>query len=91
MYKVELLPSAEKSLEKISKSNKQLAKNIYSALEEIEDLDNPRTKGKALTGTLSGLWRYRVQDYRIICSIEDDKLIVVVIKIDHRRDVYRLK
>ena len=51
--------------------------------------DNPRTMGKALTGSLSGLWRYRVRDYRIICEVNGNGLRVLVIEIGHRREVYR--
>ncbi len=51
--------------------------------------ENPRQLGKALTGDKVGLWRYRIGDYRAICNIEDDRLIVVVLAVGHRRDVYR--
>lgn len=50
---------------------------------------DPRAPGKALTGRFSGLWRYRVGDYRIICKIEDDRLVVLVVEVGHRRDIYR--
>lgn len=62
---------------------------IMGELRVIEGLENPRSKGKALTGNLTGLWRYRVGDYRIICVIEDYKLVVLVIDIDHRENIYR--
>ncbi|UGX88074.1 type II toxin-antitoxin system RelE/ParE family toxin [Phyllobacterium meliloti] len=53
-------------------------------------LDDPRQTGKTLRGaTLGSLWRYRVGDYRIICEIQDQKLVVLVIDIGHRREVYR--
>ena len=51
------------------------------------DLD-PRRFGKALTANLSGLWRYRIEDYRVICQIQDDKLVVLALKVGHRREVY---
>ena len=57
--------------------------------ERIAVLENPRNNGKALTGQLGGLWRYRVGDYRIICDIKDEELYVLVVKIGNRRDVYR--
>jgi mRNA interferase RelE/StbE len=50
--------------------------------------DDPRRFGKPLTGDLKGLWRYRVNDYRLICSIEEERLIVLVLRVGHRRDVY---
>jgi mRNA interferase RelE/StbE len=48
----------------------------------------PRRLGDPLHGTLKGLWRYRIGDYRILCRIEDDRLIVLVVTIGHRREVY---
>ncbi len=50
---------------------------------------NPRQRGKALAGAYSGLWRYRVGDYRLICRIEDARLVVLVVKLGHRRNVYQ--
>ena len=49
---------------------------------------SPRMLGEALTSTFAGLWRYRVGDYRVICRIEDERLVVLVVRIGHRRDVY---
>ena len=56
--------------------------------ERIATDADPHRFGKALHSDLKGLWRYRVHDYRIICKIEDDKLIVLVVDVDHRKDVY---
>jgi len=52
-------------------------------------LDDPRRIGKPLKGELAELWRYRVGDYRLICEIQDDRLVVLVIRIAHREQVYR--
>lgn len=52
-------------------------------------MENPRDAGKALTGPLSGLWRYRIGDYRLICEIQDGILQVLVLQIANRREVYR--
>lgn len=60
-------------------------KYIKKHLENIED---PRSLGKALVGEYEGLWRYRIADYRLICIIKDDKLIVEAIFIGHRSTVY---
>ncbi|MDR3346095.1 MAG: type II toxin-antitoxin system RelE/ParE family toxin [Campylobacteraceae bacterium] len=54
----------------------------------MEKLENPRSRGKALVGNLSGLWRYRVEDYRLICKIEDNHFIILVIEIGHRNSIY---
>lgn len=50
---------------------------------------NPRLHGKPLRGELAGLFRYRVGHYRLLCHIQDDRLVVLILKIGHRRDVYR--
>lgn len=51
--------------------------------------EDPRQRGKALTANLSGLWRYRVGDYRVICLIEDEQLVVLVVGVTHRSEAYR--
>jgi mRNA interferase RelE/StbE len=56
--------------------------------QRVAPAGNPRTLGEALTSTFAGLWRYRVGDYRVICRIEDERLVVLVVRIGHRRDVY---
>lgn len=56
----------------------------------IAPLDNPRQTGKALQGSkLGDLWRYRVGDYRIICELQDQRLVVLVVETGHRKDIYR--
>jgi len=57
--------------------------------ERIALAENPRSHGHALTGRFSNLWRYRVGAYRIVCRIEDERLVVLVVGIGHRRDIYR--
>jgi mRNA interferase RelE/StbE len=63
-------------------------RRIRRSLEE-RLFDSPRLLGRAMSPNFSGLHRYRVVDYRIICEIEDHRLVIVVIKIGHRREVYR--
>ena len=58
-------------------------------LENLSELENPRLKGESLTGNLSKYWKYRIGDYRLICRIEDEKLLVLIVKIGHRREVYK--
>lgn len=57
--------------------------------ERIAGADDPRRLGHALTGDHKGLWRYRVGDYRIVATIEDDRFVVLVVTVGHRREVYR--
>jgi mRNA interferase RelE/StbE len=74
----------------LRKIDKQAAHSIVKYMDErVAVLENPREKGKALTGPFGGLWRYRVGDFRIICDIQDGSLCVLVVKIGNRRDVYR--
>jgi mRNA interferase RelE/StbE len=56
--------------------------------ERIATTEDPRRFGKALLGDLKGLWRYRVGDYRIVAKIEDRRLLVLVVTVGNRRDVY---
>jgi mRNA interferase RelE/StbE len=57
--------------------------------ERIAGSDDPRRFGRALTGDRKGLWRYRVDDYRIVAAIEDERFVVLVVTVGHRREVYR--
>lgn len=65
-----------------------IKKRLEKFFDELETLDNPRTKGTTLVGNLAGLWRYRVGDYRIICHICDDELVILCFEIAHRSEVY---
>ena len=58
-------------------------------VKNLSELENPRLKGESLTGNLSKYWKYRIGDYRLICRIEDEKLLVLIVKIGHRREVYK--
>lgn len=58
-------------------------------LKNVDGCSDPRTHGKGLTADKSGKWRYRVGDYRVLCAIEDEKLVVLALEIGHRRSVYR--
>jgi mRNA interferase RelE/StbE len=82
---VELAPDVAKWLRK---ADPQTAQRIRDALRAITTLESPRDRGKALTGTLSGLWRYRIGDYRVVCDLQDARLIVLVIDVDHRSNIY---
>jgi len=68
----------------------EIRRNILLFLKErIETELDPRRVGKALTSNLAGLWRYRIEDYRIICLIQDERLVVLALKVGHRRRIYR--
>ena len=57
-------------------------------MDDVARLKNPRERGKMLIGNMLGLWRYRVGDYRILCKIRDEELVVTVVGVGHRREVY---
>lgn len=78
----------EKSARQLKKLDKATQRRIVSFLRELETLDDPHTRGKGLTGNLRGLWRYRVGDYRLVCALEGDKLLVLVLNVSHRSEVY---
>jgi mRNA interferase RelE/StbE len=85
-WRIEVTESAAKSL---SKLDRPIARRIIKFLKEtLAELEDPRSAGKALVGP-HGLWRYRVGDFRVVVSIEDAALRVLVIRIGHRREVYR--
>lgn len=79
---------SEKSLKSLKKLDKQVQKMIINYMDKISQLDEPRVRGKALSANLKGFWRYRVSNYRIICEINENKLIICVVDVDHRRKVY---
>ncbi len=86
-YKIEISDIVRKTLRKMdSTSRKRILSYIAGVLAKI---DNPRLLGKALTGNFGEFWRYRTGNFRIICKIDDDRLIVLVVKVTHRKDVYR--
>lgn len=79
------------------RADKQLAKMdagvrriiVSWLMKNIEDCENPRAQGKGLTGNHSGEWRYRIGDYRVLCEIKDNELVVLALEIGHRRSVYK--
>jgi mRNA interferase RelE/StbE len=87
-YNVELSESAERELGKLDAPQ---AKRILKFLHQrVAKLDDPRSIGDALHGSRLGeFWKYRVGDYRLICKIENDRLIVLVLRVGHRREIYR--
>jgi mRNA interferase RelE/StbE len=87
-WSIKFRPNAERQLERL---DPQITRRILRFLHErVALLDNPRSIGEALKGTEFGdLWKYRVGDYRIIASIEDKLVRILVLRIGNRREVYR--
>ncbi len=59
--------------------------------DRLQPASNPRQWGKPLHGDKGGLWRYRVEDYRLICDIQEETITVLVLRVGHRKNVYRLR
>ncbi|MDP3983856.1 MAG: type II toxin-antitoxin system RelE/ParE family toxin [Acidimicrobiia bacterium] len=73
----------------IRKLDRHVTRRILAGLEEIADSEDPRSRGRALTGALGGLWRYRFGDYRVLVQVEDARLVIIAITAGHRSTVYR--
>ena len=80
----------ERALKDLKKLGKPAQRDIIAYLDErVAGEADPRRFGKGLKADLVGLWRYRVGDYRILCQIQDGVLLVLVVAVGHRKDVYR--
>lgn len=80
---------SENAVKQLKKLNRSVAKKLLDYMDhKIINLDEPRKIGKALSHNKSGLWRYRVGDYRIICQIKDEIVTILVLEIGHRKDIY---
>ena len=87
MWHVEFDERAAKELRKLAPEIRR--KILVFLKERIETELDPRRFGKALISILAGLWRYRIEDYRVICLIQDERLVVLALKVGHRRQIYR--
>jgi len=84
---IDYTQTARKQLRKL---DKPVARRILDFLDNrVAPQQDPRTVGKALTGPLGALWRYRIGGYRVICEIQHHTVTILVIQIGHRREVYR--
>lgn len=79
---------SEDALRDLRRIDRQDARRITAYMKGVSLLDDPRDRGKALSGNLAGLWRYRIGDHRAICVIEDDLILLSVLRVGHRRDIY---
>ena len=79
----------QRALKDLKKLGHPAQRDIIAYLDERVGSDaDPRRFGKGLKAELAGLWRYRVGDYRILCQIKDQELLVLVVAVGHRKDVY---
>ena len=86
IWQIEIDDDLKKDLKKL---DRKIQKRIFDFLyNRVLPSDNPRLFGKKLTGRFAKYWAYRVGDYRIIADIKDDRLIILIVDVDHRRQVY---
>lgn len=86
-WAIRFTPRADKDFSKLGSADR--ARVLHFLNDRIRPLDDPRLIGKALQGEYAGMWRYRVGDIRIIVRLEYDILVVLVLELGNRRDVYR--
>lgn len=78
-----------RAIDDLNRLSREIRREIVRYLDtRVAAAGNPRVFGKALRHDLGGLWRYRVRDYRIVCQLRDETLVVLVVAAKHRRDVY---
>ena len=86
MYSIIITEDFEKQFKKRDRSVQSMISKWMK--KHLEGTDNPRARGKGLSGNLKGWWRYRVGNYRILAEIHDTELIIIAIEVDHRSRIY---
>jgi len=86
-WTIEFVPEAAKELKKLGRA--EAARIIRTLEEQIAILEDPRALGAPLTGDHAGYWRWRIGDYRVIARIEEQRVTILVVRVAHRREVYR--
>ncbi len=87
MWKVELSDRALKQIRKLDPAQRRII--LAWMKKNLDGCSNPRALGKPLRGDHADEWRYRVGDYRILCDIRDDRLVILALNVDHRSRVYK--
>ena len=87
MWRLLFSKKADKQLSKLDPGVRRVL--VSWLLKHLDGCEDARAFGKGLVGDKSGIWRYRVGDYRILCDIKDDELVVLALEVGHRREVYR--
>lgn len=85
-YKIEF---EEEAFAEFSRLDGTVKKQIQKYINKLSERENPRTLGEPLQANLADFWKYRVGDYRLVAEIQDEKLIVLMLVIAHRREVYK--
>ena len=79
-------PQFDKAARKL---DPQVLRRVKTYLDEVCELDDPRSRGKGLSGDLAGYWRYRIGDYRVLVEVRDADPVIIAITLGHRSDIYR--
>ena len=85
-YTVKTTSRFDKEFKKLDKYTMKMTKSWIN--KNLVGCENPRLHGKELTSNRSGQWRYQIGDYRLICSIEENELVILALSVGHRHDVY---
>lgn len=85
-YSVETTARFDWEFRKLDRYTQRMIKGWID--KNLVDSDNPRNQGKGLTANQSGQWRYRIGDYRLICQIDDGKLVILALTVGHRREIH---
>ncbi|HBT79181.1 MAG TPA: type II toxin-antitoxin system mRNA interferase toxin, RelE/StbE family [Selenomonas sp.] len=86
-YRVETTARFRKEFKKLDRYTQRILKSWME--KHLIGCEDPRATGKGLTANLAGLWRYRIGDYRLICEIEDEELVILTLTVGHRSEIYR--
>jgi mRNA interferase RelE/StbE len=82
---LETAPQFDKAARKL---DPQMLRRVKAYLDEVCELEDPRSRGKGLTGDLTGYWRYRIGDYRVLVEVRDEDLVIIAITLGHRSGIY---
>nr|CDL66165.1 unnamed protein product [uncultured bacterium] len=86
-YRIEF---EQKAFEEFSRLDGSVKKQIQKYIDKLATRENPRTLGEPLEANLSAYWKYRIGDYRLVAEIQDNKLVVLMLVVAHRREVYKI-
>lgn len=85
-YSIETTARFDREFRKLDRYTQRMIKGWID--KNLVGTENPRNQGKGLTANRSGQWRYRIGDYRLICQIDDGKLVILALSVGHRREIY---
>lgn len=86
MWRLVFSKKADKQLSKLNPGVRRIV--VSWLLNNLDGCEDPRALGKPLKGVRSGVWRYRIGDYRVLCEIRDEELLVLALEVGHRREIY---